>query len=117
MRDDVAAIAARAAARKLAPQYGARLEADVEAALRSAGEPGPPPQFSDPVALGALIVAIAQLAYQIYSDRKGRGEKPSTDTLSRTVRVEYRREHELTANGEKIIEAISKEITTRGDAQ
>jgi hypothetical protein len=107
------AAAARAAARELAPQYGPRLEAEVEAALHGAGEAGPPQRY-DPVAIGALIVAIAQLAYQIYSDRRDRGEKPSPDTLSRTVRVEYRREHELTASGEKIIETISKEITTRG---
>jgi hypothetical protein len=115
MTDEVVAAAARAAARELAPQYGARVEADVEAALYSAGKSEPPPQFFDPIALGGLIVAIATLAYQVYSDRKKDGHKPSKDTVARAVRVERRKYSDLTAAEEKIIEIVSAEIITFGD--
>jgi hypothetical protein len=115
MTDEVVTAAARAAARELAPQYGARVEADVEAALYSAGKSEPPPQFFDPIALGGLIVAIATLAYQVYSDRKKDGHKPSKDTVARAVRVERRKYSDLTAAEEKIIEIVSAEIITSGD--
>jgi hypothetical protein len=66
------AAASRAAARKLVSQYGARVRSDVEAALYRSGESGPPAQFLDPLALGSLIMSIAGLAWQIYTDRKER---------------------------------------------
>jgi hypothetical protein len=115
VRDDAIAAAARAAARELAPQYGARLEADVEAALYSAGESRPPSQFFDPVALGSLIVAAAALAYQVYRDRKKDGEKPSKETVARAVRIERRRYSDLTAAEEKVIEIVSAEVVTLED--
>jgi hypothetical protein len=112
--EPVVAEAARAAARQLAARYGPRVEAEVEATLY-AEEEGPPPQFVDPVAVGGLIVAIATLAYQIYSDHKKQGEKPTRDAIERRVRVERRREVDLTAAEEKIIEIVSAEIVQRGD--
>ena len=105
--------AARAAAKQLVPQYGARVEAEVEAALHSAGEAPQPSQYIDPVSLGILIVAIATFIYPIYSDHKKKGEKPAKDALARKARVEWRRERELTADGEKIIEIVSAEIIER----
>jgi len=113
--DPVVAAAARATARELRPQFGARVEADVEAALYSGGEDQPPAQFFDPVALGGLIVAIATLAYQVYSDRKKEGHKPARETLARAVRVERRTYSDLTGAEEKIIEIVSAEIITLGE--
>lgn len=111
----VVAEAARAAAQQLIPQYGPRVTAEVEAALYAPGEPGPPQQYFDPVAIGALILAVAQFAYQVYSDRKKKGEKPTRDTVARAVRVEWRKETDLSAGAEKVIEIVSAEIVQRGD--
>ena len=44
------------------------------------------------------LVAIAQLAYPIYSDLRRRAGKPAKDTLARSVRVEWRKERHLTAD-------------------
>jgi hypothetical protein len=115
VRDDVVAVAARAAAKELAPEYGARIEAEVEAALYGAGEVGPPSQFTDPVAVSALIVGIAQLAYPIYSDYKKRGEKLAKDTLTRRVRVKARETRNLTQDDERVIEIVVEQIITLGD--
>jgi hypothetical protein len=104
--DPMVAQAARAAAKELAPQYGARIEAEVEAALYNAGEATPPPQFFDPVAVGSLIVAVAALGWQMYRDLK----KPSKDAIATRLRVEWRKEHQLTADAEKVIEIVSAEI-------
>lgn len=64
--------AARAAARQLVPQYGDRVEAEVEAAIYGIDAAKPPSQFFDPVAIGGLIVAVATLAWQVYNDIKSR---------------------------------------------
>ena len=117
MSDDLVARAARAAAKELAPRYGARLEAEVEAALYNAGEAQPPSQYTDPVAVSGLVVAIAQLAYPIYSDLRRRAGKPAKDTLARSVRVEWRKERHLTADAEKVIEIVSAEVTELGDTE
>jgi hypothetical protein len=114
--DPVVAEAAQAAAKQLVPQYGARVEAEVEAALYGPGEAQPPSQYIDPVSLGILIVAVATLAYQIYSDRKKEGKNPTKDALATGVRVERRREVDLTATELKIIEIVSAEIVQRGDS-
>ena len=111
--EPVVAEAARAAAKQLVPEYGARVEAEVEAVLHGADSRKSSNQFIDPVAVGGLIVAIAQLAYQIYSDHKKKGEKPAKDVVERRVRVERRREVDLTAAEEKIIEIVSAEIIER----
>src|SRR5215472_4453296 len=97
--------AARAAAGELAPQYGPRLAMEVEAALNNAGE-AEPPQFFDPVAVGGLIVSMAALGWQVYRDLK----KPSREALATRLRVEWRKEHHLTADAEKVIEVVSAEI-------
>jgi hypothetical protein len=113
--DPVVAKAARAVAREFAPEYGARVEAEVETALYSAGETQPPSRFFDPVAVGELIVAVAALAWQVYSEIRSRGEKPAQDALERRIRVERRREVDLTTSEVKIIEIVSAEIIRLGD--
>ena len=76
MTDDIVARAARAAAKELAPEYGPRLEAEVEAAIYSAGEEQPPSQFTDWNAVAQTIVQVATLAWTIYQAHKKPGEKP-----------------------------------------
>jgi hypothetical protein len=118
--EPVVAEAARAAARQFVAQYGVRVEAEVEAALHSEGEGEAklPGQYADPIAVASLIVAIATFLYPIYSDwKKQHGGKPAKDDLARKGRVEWRREHELTKDGEKIIEILSAEYTESGDQE
>jgi hypothetical protein len=78
---------ARAAARRLAPEPGASLTADVEAALHHQ-HAGPPQRYLDPVSLGALIVSIATLAWTIYTDLRTRTPHPSPQVIARRIRIE-----------------------------
>ncbi|NDU77730.1 hypothetical protein GWI34_34735 [Actinomadura sp. DSM 109109] len=80
--------AARGAAERLAPEYGERLRADVEAALHS-GDGVTRHERYDPVAIGGLIVSVATLAWTIYQDhRKKHDERPPVQVVIRTVRIE-----------------------------
>lgn len=109
--DPLTASVAMKAARQLAVQFGLpRLPLDVEAALHSREGTPQPGRFVDPVALASLIVSIAGLAWQIYSDKKKEGEKPNRDTLARIVRIRRRESSDLTGAEEKIIEVVAAEI-------
>ena len=80
-----AARGARAAAVRLAPEFGAGLPVDVEAALhKSAGGD----RYLDPVSVSALVVSAAQFAWTIYIDLKAKSAKPSREVVARRVRVE-----------------------------
>jgi hypothetical protein len=109
MVDKPVAVAARAAARQLTGLYGPRLEVDVEAALYG-GEAAPPEQYLDLVALGGLIVAVAQFAYQVYCDHKKDGRKPDREQVTRAVRIERRKYTDLTRAEEQIIEIVTTEV-------
>jgi hypothetical protein len=115
--DPAVAQAARAAARELAPQLGVEVEADVEAVLNGDADGEPPTQFVDPISAAILIVALAQLGYQIYSDRKKKGEKPTKDALAAGIRNERREEVDPTEAEKKIIEIVSAEIVERSGLQ
>ena len=78
---------ARRSAQRLTPVQGRRVVGDVEAAL--AGQPGSG-QFVDPVSVGALVVAVAQFAWQVYQDRKKNNAPPSREVLTRAVRLRLR---------------------------
>jgi hypothetical protein len=67
--------------------------------------------------IGSLIVAAAQFAYQIYSEHKKNGEKASKESLARTIRVEWRKETDLTTGAEKVIEIVTAEIVERSDEE
>jgi hypothetical protein len=109
--DLVVTTAAVAAARELAGPLGRPLlQLDVEAALHSRGATEQPVQFTDPVALGSLIVSIATLAWQVYCDKKKEGDKPTRDTLARTVRIWRRESSDLSGAEVKIIEIVAGEI-------
>ena len=82
---DGAATAARAAAQRLAADYGPALPQHVEAALHAPAEP--PTRYVDPVAIGGLIVAVATLAWTVYHDLRTptppRAPTPSTPAAGR----------------------------------
>ena len=87
---DLISTAARAAAGKLAADYGPTLPADVEAALATRGTTQRPGQYFDPISLGGLIVAIATLAWTIYNDKRKKAPNPPPNVVGRQVRVELR---------------------------
>jgi hypothetical protein len=89
MTDHIAA-AARAAADQLTASYGPSLTAEVEAALHAKDARERPAEYFDPISLGGLIVAIATLAWTIYSDQRKTTPAPSPDAVAQAVRVELR---------------------------
>ena len=110
MTDPITA-AARATAERLAAEYGPGLAADVEAALHARGTAQRPGQYLDPVSLGSLIVAIATLAWTIYSDQRKKTPEPSPGVVARHVRAELRK-HSSTSQQEtdRITEIVVTEI-------
>jgi hypothetical protein len=86
VRNETIAATARAAAARLADQRAPRLVADVELELVK----GPPAQYVDPVSIGGLVVAVATLAWQVYTDLKSKTAQPSPEVVARTVRVRIR---------------------------
>ena len=89
--DDVAASAARGAARALQSEFGDQLVGDVEAILHAREDaPAPDQYFVDPVSLAGLIVSVASFAWTIYRDVKATGGAPTRDVIERRVRIEVR---------------------------
>jgi hypothetical protein len=120
--DDGTAAAARAVAEELVPRYGPRLVADVEARIHAgdaqqAEQSTKPDQYVDPVALGALIVAVAQLGYQIYSDHKKKGQRPTCEMIARAIRIERRKHSDLTGDEAEVIDIVSAKIIENGDGE
>jgi hypothetical protein len=109
--EPVVASVAVAAAERLATELGQpRLLSYVQAAISSTGTGEQARQFVDPLALGSLIVSIAGLAWQIYSDRKKEGSAPTRETLTRIVCIQRRGSSNLSRAEETIIEAVSAEV-------
>jgi hypothetical protein len=110
---DPAADAARTAAVILAADLGATLPAEVEIALAARGARQRPERYLDPVSLAGLIVAIATLAWTIYTDQRDRKLGPPTaSTIARQVRITLREQDiSLPAGGERITEVVATEIT------
>jgi hypothetical protein len=103
------ATAARAAARNLIAEYGPGLEADVEAALHAEAEQRPG-QYLDPVSVGGLIVAIATLAWTIYTDQRKHTREPAPELIERRVRIGIR---EHTAANPQEISRITEIVVTQ----
>jgi hypothetical protein len=89
MRDPIATVA-RAAAQQLEAEAGSGLVTEVEAVLATRGSPSAPPQYIDPVALASLIIAIASLAWTVYTDLRKRTAKTSAEVVARMARSECR---------------------------
>jgi hypothetical protein len=109
---DPAAAAARAAAAILAPELGADLPAEVEAALAARGTRQPPDRYLDPVSIATLIVTIATLAWTIYNDQRTRTPDPPPATIARQIRITLRdQDTTLPPGTEHITEIVATEIT------
>ena len=107
-----AADAARSAAAILAPDLGANLPAEVEAALAARGTHQRPDRYLDPVSLAGLIVAIATLAWTIYNDQRKHTPEPSPASIARQVRITLRdQDIPLPADTERITEVVATELT------
>ena len=79
---------ARRAATGLSGRFGARLPADLEAALHG-GAGGR--QYIDPVtiAMATLILNVAKFAWDIYKDsKKTAAPVPNADAMARRIRLE-----------------------------
>ena len=115
MNDDSIAAVARAAAERLTPDYGPQLSADVEAALHGPGSHGSGYVLEqyDPVALGSLIVGIAQLAYMFYANLKKKTPDTPPEVAARALREELRRHGDGTPDSDKIAEVIVAEVVYR----
>jgi hypothetical protein len=105
---DPVARAAQAAAQRLDAEGGPGLAAEVQAVLASRGSPPASPQYADPVALASLIVAIASLAWSVYTDLRNRTAEPSAEVVARTVRV-ARRDQGQADVSEHVIEVVVTE--------
>ncbi len=81
--------ASRAAGARLADELDAGLPASVEAALHAPPD-APPQRYADPVALGTLIVAVAQLAWSVWTERRRAAPEPPPAVVERAVRIELR---------------------------
>ena len=86
----------RAAAARMADQYGSDLPTHVEAELRRDPKAAPG-QYFDPISIGALIVSIATLAWTVYQDlREPNQPEPDPQVVARTVRIQLDHPDELT---------------------
>lgn len=83
---DPIAIAARAAARRLETGGQEGLRAEVEAALAARQLRSAPSRYSDLVSLASLVIAIANLAWNVYSDQRERTSQPTVEDVAREVR-------------------------------
>jgi hypothetical protein len=114
MTDSVETIS-RAAATRLAANGKPQAEVEVEAAL-AAGPDDRRDQYVDPISLGALIVSIVTLAWQVYTDLKARNSKPSTEVVARRVRIQLEDSDRLsTPDDEKIIDIVVGETMKEGE--
>ena len=112
---DPIAIVARAAAQQLEAEAGPGLVTEVEAALATRESPSAPPQYLDPISLASLIVAIASLAWTVYTDLKKRTAKPSAEVVARTVRVTRRDQGQADAPDHVIQAVVTETIRTAAD--
>lgn len=79
---------ARAAARRLAETHGAALEPQVEAALSARARDQRPTRYLDPLALGSLIVSVANLAWMMITDWPPRKPHPTREDVAPVVKDE-----------------------------
>lgn len=111
MAEDPVAEVARTAARQLAPEFGTRVQTEVEEALY-ARDDGERHEY-DAVAIGALIVSIAQFAWMIYSDHRKKAPDTAPEIAEQVLRTEIRHEVEVTPASVKITDVVAQEIIAR----
>lgn len=102
---------ARATARRLAASYGAGMPSEVEAVLYAKRTSQRRDQYIDPVSIGSLIVAVATLAWTIYSDLKRKTPPPSAEAVAEELRFEMRGHDGLRPdNRDLIISVVVEEV-------
>ena len=106
---------ARAAAQRLEAEGRPGLVAEVEAALAARDSTAPPPQYVDPVSLAGLIVAIATLAWTVYTDLRKRTAEPAPAVVARSVRVRLRDSGHTAP--EEVVEVVVTETVQAGADQ
>jgi hypothetical protein len=112
---DSVAVISRATARRLAAQGRPESQVEVEAAI-AAGPNGGRDQYVDPISLGALIVSIATLAWQVYTDLKASSDKPSKEVVARRVRIRLQdSDRPSTTDDQKVIDIVVDETVKEGD--
>jgi hypothetical protein len=92
------------------------LVAEVEAVLATRESPSAPPQYVDPVALASLIVAIATLAWTVYTDLRKRAAQPTAEVIARTVRVTRQDQGQADAP-DHVVEVVVTETIRAAAAQ
>jgi hypothetical protein len=108
---DPIAAAARAAAARLAAGHGPGLAADVDAALAARDTDPRPGRYLDPVSLGSLIVAIATVAWTIYTDKWRTTPDPPASAVTRQVRIELRQQGDTSQHDtDRITEIVVTEL-------
>ena len=110
---------ARAAAERLQAELGSDVVVDVEAALHAEGVTrARREQYVDPISLGGLIVSIATLAWNVYTDLKQKTPAPAPETIGRTVRVELGTPEGTTPQQrDRIIEVVVSETVQAGNRE
>jgi hypothetical protein len=113
MTDAVSDIA-RATAGRLGDEYGPSLAADVEVALQH--EAGVPRTYADPISIAGLIVAIAGLAWSIYTElRRWRSTPtPLAENVAQAVRLRFGEDHALDDTAKAVIDVVAEETVKRG---
>jgi tetratricopeptide (TPR) repeat protein len=110
MEPEAADLARRAAA-GLSGQFGARLPADIEAALQG-GAAGR--QYIDPVtiALATLVLNVAKFAWDIYKDnKKAATPPPNADAVARRIRLEVELPSDVTeGQRDQVVAAVIAEL-------
>lgn len=98
---DPITVASRASAEQLAADYGPGLAADVEIALHAQRTAQRPGQYIDPASLGSLIVAIATLAWTIYTDLKRKTPDQPPEALARQISIHINGNEHRTRPGDE----------------
>ena len=107
MADPVSDIARTAAAR-LEDTLAEALTDDVEAELEHAA--GAARAYADPVSIASLIVAIASLAWSIYTELR----RPHRE-LAGAVRQRWAQDHVADATAGSVIDIVAEEKVKRGE--
>jgi hypothetical protein len=111
---DPVADASRAAAQRLADEFGPGLAVDVEEALQGRGEARPPGRYHDLVSLGGLIVSVATLAWTVFNDLRDKAAEPQPEAVARWVRVELETAKSVTlAQRDRIIQVVVSETIAK----
>ena len=98
---------ARAAAARLQDPLGPALVDDVEAELGH--DAGAPRTYADPVSIAGLVVAIASLAWSIYSELRRQHRE-----LAASVTRQWAQDHTVDQTAGSIIDVVAEETVKRG---